>query len=183
MDFAFAFALSASLTGQTVQLTGSTVQIVKKPAPPSERMVKVLPTMKKLSPILLVEAIEPCLPFWIERLGFQKTAEVQDGDRLGFVILSKDDVEVMYQTRHSMEHDVPALATGPAKTSTILYLEVEKLDTVIDQLAGYEFVVPKRRTFYGATEIFVREPGGSVVAFASHEHTEPALAAPSAHPR
>ena len=136
------------------------------------------PAMKKISPILLVEAIEPCLSFWIDRLGFQKTAEVQDGERLGFVILEKDGVEVMYQTRHSMERDVPALANGPVKASTILYIEVEKLDPVIDSLAGFEFVVPKRRTFYGASEIFVREPGGSVVAFSSKEAFEPALASP-----
>jgi len=29
--------------------------------------------MKKLTPVLFVEAIEPCLPFWTERLGFTKT--------------------------------------------------------------------------------------------------------------
>jgi len=156
----------------------SPVTAPKKISLPAERLVKKMPMMKKMSPILLVEAIEPCLPFWVERLGFQKTAEVQDGDKLGFVILEKDGVEIMYQTRHSMERDVPALANGPVKASAILYIEVEKLDPVIDKLAGFEFVVPKRRTFYGASEIFVREPGGAVVAFSSHEEVEPALASP-----
>ena len=58
-------------------------------------------TMKKLTPVIMVDAIEPCIPFW-ERLGFAKTAEVPEGDRLGFVILVKDSVEVMYQTHESV---------------------------------------------------------------------------------
>ncbi len=50
--------------------------------------------MKKLTPVLLVEEIEPCLAFWVERLGFQKVTEVPEGNKLGFVILVKDCVTV-----------------------------------------------------------------------------------------
>lgn len=32
--------------------------------------------------------------------------------------------------------------------------------------AGAEVLVPRRTTFYGSTEIFVREPAGNVVGFA-----------------
>src|SRR4029453_8853944 len=46
-------------------------------------------TMKKLTPVLFVGEIEPCLEFWT-RLGFERTAEVPEGDRLGFVLLTKD---------------------------------------------------------------------------------------------
>ncbi len=125
--------------------------------------------MKKLTPVLYVEEIEPCLPFWVERLGFQKVAEVPEGDKLGFVILAKGNVQVMYQSRASLEKDLPALAKQPFKSSTILYIEVEKLDEIVQKLEGVEVVVPVRKTFYGATEIFVREPGGNVVAFSQHD--------------
>lgn len=33
-------------------------------------------------------------------------------------------------------------------------------------MEGFEVVVPRRSTFYGAEEVFVREPGGNVVGFA-----------------
>lgn len=121
--------------------------------------------MKKLTPVLMVEEIEPCLPFWVDRLGFRKTAEVPEGDRLGFVILAKDGVEVMYQSRESVAKDVPALAEvrgGP----TFLYVEVAELDAVERALAGLEPVIPRRTTFYGAQEIGVREPCGNYVTFA-----------------
>lgn len=53
-------------------------------------------TVKKLTPVLFVPAIEPVLPFWVDRLGFAKTVEVPEGDSIGFVILQKDGVELMY---------------------------------------------------------------------------------------
>ncbi|NIU33638.1 MAG: VOC family protein, partial [Gemmatimonadetes bacterium] len=56
------------------------------------------------------------------RLGFELTAEVPEGDRLGFVMLTKDGLEVMYQTRHSAEKDVPALADWPL-AGALLFIE------------------------------------------------------------
>ena len=59
-------------------------------------------TTKKLTPVLMVDAIEPCLPLWVDRLGWTKTAEVPEGDKLGFVILAKDGVEFMYRLMKSL---------------------------------------------------------------------------------
>jgi len=118
--------------------------------------------MKKATPIMVVEAIEPCLPFWTERLGFAAPVQVPHGDRLGFVILSNAAIELMYQTHASLKEDLgAALPPGGA-----VYLEVESLDAVIAALDGAEVVVPPRTTFYGARELWVREPGGNVVGFA-----------------
>lgn len=122
--------------------------------------------MNKVTPILAVDAIEPALPFWTERLGFEKTAEVPEGDRLGFVILARDGVEVMYQTYSSIEHDAPAALPKTRAASSVLFFEVDDIDAVERALDGIEPLVPRRDTFYGATEIYVREPAGNVVGFA-----------------
>ncbi|MGH7471141.1 MAG: VOC family protein [Longimicrobiales bacterium] len=121
--------------------------------------------MNRLAPVLMVDKIEPCLPFWIDRLGFSKTVEVPEEDRLGFVILARDGVEIMYQTRDSVRQDVPPLAESPMR-GTMLYLEVDDLDAVERALDGVTTIVPRRTTFYGAQEIIVREPAGNSVAFA-----------------
>ena len=132
--------------------------------------------MKNLTPVIIVDQIEPSLPFWIERLGFQKTAEVPEGDKLGFIILVKGNVQVMYQTRASVARDLGAAvgptihpasgAINPNKDLVTLYIQVEKLDPVMAALKGIEVVAPERKTFYGAREFGVREPGGIVVLFA-----------------
>jgi len=55
--------------------------------------------MKKLTPNLIVESVEECLRFWVDRLGFTKTVEVPEDDHLGFVILKRGDLELMLQSR------------------------------------------------------------------------------------
>jgi len=125
----------------------------------------------KLTPILTVDEIEPCLPFWVDRLGFTKTTEVPHEDRLGFVILEKAGIEVMYQTMASVTADLPALASLP-RGGSILFIEVDDIDAIQAAMAGADIVVPRRSTFYGAEEIFVREPGGHIVGFAQFKPAE-----------
>lgn len=120
--------------------------------------------MKKLTPVLVVDQVEPCAEFWTRRLGFARTAEVPHAGELGFVILQGGAVELMYQSRASVAADLPSLAEGPHRT--ILFVEVEDLDAVERALDGVEVVQPRRTTFYGMTELGVREPGGNVVVFA-----------------
>lgn len=129
-------------------------------------------TMLRLAPVIFVEEVEPCLGFWTERLGFEKTAEVPEGDRIGFATVKAGNVEVMYQSRASVAGDIPALAEGPFHRSGVLFIEVEALDPILPKLGGVEVVVPERKTFYGAREIGVKAPCGTTVMFAEFE--EPA---------
>jgi hypothetical protein len=142
--------------------------------------------VRKLTPVLIVDAIEPVLPFWVERLGFAKVAEVPHGDALGFVILVKDGVELMYQTRASVADDAPgsAPAADARADLTALFFEVADLDATAAALDGLEHVVPRRRTFYGMDEVGVREPGGRVVMFAQPVSAadDPAGAEPAVEP-
>jgi len=120
--------------------------------------------VKKLSPVLYVEHIEPCLEFWT-RLGFEISAEVPHEDRLGFVILVKNGIEVMYQSWDSVAADIPALADSRSG-GTFLFIEVDDIDWVDQALSGIPRVIPRRKTFYGADEVVVRETGDNVVVFA-----------------
>lgn len=125
-----------------------------------------MPTVKRITPILYVERIEPAVSFWVDRLGFERTAEVPHDGHLGFLILQKDGLEVMYQTRASAAADAPALAERTPLEGSILFIEVDDLDAIERALHDVERVVPRRKTPYGADEIFVREPGGNLVGFA-----------------
>ena len=133
-----------------------------------EKTVKTT-EVKKITAVLLVEEIEPCLNFWVDRLGFTKTAEVPDGNKLAFVILQKGATEVMYQTFASVEKDNVEAAKEGRKGTTFLYVEVANLDAVIAALKGVPVVMPVRTTFYGAKEIGVKDPAGHFVTFAQYE--------------
>lgn len=122
--------------------------------------------IKKITPVLYADELEPCVKFWSERFGLQKTVEVPDGDRLGFVILQKGNVELMYQSYASARKDAAAIASEIEGGRTFLYIEVEKLDPFIAATKTANVVLPLRTTFYGATEIGVKDPAGHVVVFA-----------------
>ena len=121
--------------------------------------------VKKLTPVLFVERIEPILPFWTQ-LGFVKTVEVPEGNHLGFVILQQGTVEVMYQTYASVDKDMPAIAEDVRKGPTFLYIEVENLDVLKPSLKSADVYMQERSTFYGAREIGVRDPAGHFLTFA-----------------
>jgi uncharacterized glyoxalase superfamily protein PhnB len=122
--------------------------------------------IRKSTPVLIVDAIEPSLPFWQERLGFERPVEVPDADRLGFVILTNGVVEVMYQTSALLARDSDAHSAAFHNDKTFLFIEVGDIDALAAALQGFEIIMPRRETFYGSTEIGYREPGGHYVTFA-----------------
>jgi hypothetical protein len=103
-------------------------------------------TVKKLTPILFVEEIEPCLKFWMERLSFEKTIDVPDGNKLSFAILQKGPVELMYQNYASAEKDVTTVSADVRKGPSFLYVEVENLDKIISAVKGVDVALPVRAT-------------------------------------
>jgi catechol 2,3-dioxygenase-like lactoylglutathione lyase family enzyme len=120
--------------------------------------------MKKLTPVLIVPSIEECLPFWVGRLGFAKSVEVPHDGKLGFVMLNHGPVELMLQSVASVAADVPALARDPYRTA--LFVEVDDLAPIRKAVAGLPVTFAERTTFYGATELGVRDPAGNAVTFA-----------------
>lgn len=122
-------------------------------------------SVESVTPILVVTEIEPCLDFW-QRLGFQKIAEVPHGDRLGFVMFTNGSHNLMLQTEASADADVKI---GPRAAGGIVYLNVPSIDAVEQTVDRALVVLPRRETFYGATEVWVREPGGNLVGFAQHK--------------
>ncbi len=122
--------------------------------------------VKKITPVLFAEEIEPCLKFWVERLGFEKTIDVPEGNKLAFAILQKGGVELMYQTYASAQKDVSSIGPELRKGPSFLYVEVENLDEIINAVKGTEVVMPVRTTFYGAKEVGIKDPAGHIITFA-----------------
>ena len=122
--------------------------------------------IKKVTVILFAQELEPSMQFWCERLGFQKTVEVPEGDRIGFVILEKNGLELMYQSFSSVEKDNAATAAVARKGPTFLYVEVEDLDATLAATRGAEIVMPVRSTFYHAKEFGIKDPAGHYIIFA-----------------
>ena len=122
--------------------------------------------IKKLAPVLIVDRIEPLLPLW-DALGFRRT-EVPHGEALGFVILERDGIEVMYQTRDSVGADEPRVLEGSRPPgAAALFIEVDDLEAMAKALpSGTEIINARRQTFYGSTETIFRDGAGNVITLA-----------------
>lgn len=123
--------------------------------------------LKQLTPVMVVDRVEPGIAFWVERLGFTVRNSVPGDDgSLVFASADRDGIEVMYQTRASVVADAPALAKELAGHSVTLFITVDDIDEVERAMAGAPVLKARHETFYGSTELYVREPGGNAVGFA-----------------
>ena len=136
----------------------------------STQSMKESSTMK-ITPLIYAPEIEPALKFWVEQLGFTKTVEVPEGNKLGFVILVKGGAELMIQSTASIGKDNRAMAEYARPAACLYIQEFPDIPTsgpdLLKRLGSTPVVVPVRITFYGMKEIGVREPGGNIVLFAA----------------
>ena len=52
--------------------------------------------LKQLTPVLIVDAVEPCIKFWTDRLGFSVTNRVPGPDgKLIFASVERAGIEIM----------------------------------------------------------------------------------------
>jgi uncharacterized glyoxalase superfamily protein PhnB len=125
------------------------------------------PALQRLTPVLIVESVRDCLPFWTDRLGFELTNHVPgpDGSMI-FAILEGSGIEIMYQSMESVLADGSISRAEYGGHSVALFITVSSIDDVERRLAGAPVVKPRHETFYGSTEIYVKEPGGNTVGFA-----------------
>lgn len=119
----------------------------------------------RATPVLFVDAVEPTRDFFT-KLGFTVLFDVPDGDRLGFVGLEKDGVQVMVETRGNPNEGDAIREISRGARGSVVFIEVDNLDAVITALATEKAIVERHTTFYGADEISFMEPGGHVVTFA-----------------
>jgi len=129
------------------------------------------PNIQSLAPILIVDAVEPCVAFWRDKLEFTVENEVPGPDgKLIFASVKTGAVEIMYQTRASVAADDPSRAGELTGHSTALFIMVPAmtdLDAIERATSDAPVVKARHQTFYGTTEFYVLEPGGNVVGFAS----------------
>lgn len=120
----------------------------------------------EITPVLIVERIEPSLELWTKRLGFEKPVEVPHENALGFAMFVKDGHSVMMQTRASIAADSESATEAIGGRGVALYLDVDSLDAALEATQGLKRVMELRETFYGAREFAVQDASGQVLIFA-----------------
>src|SRR4029077_983979 len=140
------------------------------PAPHShtaEEHAMARANFQHVATVFIVETVEPCVAFWVERFGF--TAENQvpgEGGKLIFASVKQGAIEIMYQTRASVVAENPAGAAELNGHSAALFITVDDLDAAERAARGAPVVKPRHQTFHGSTEFYIKDPGGNTIGFA-----------------
>jgi uncharacterized glyoxalase superfamily protein PhnB len=125
------------------------------------------PQLDHIATVFIVDAVEPCVAFWVDRFGFTAANQVPGSDgKLMFASVKRDGIEIMYQTKASVIAENPAQASELAGRSATLFITVADIDAAERAAAGAPVFKARHQTFYGSTEFYVRDPAGNVIGFA-----------------
>jgi uncharacterized glyoxalase superfamily protein PhnB len=122
----------------------------------------------RVTPILIVERIEPTRAFFCDRLGFTVRQAIDHGDGPGYLRIARGDVSLIIRSEASVRAEAADDEDfAPDPYAGVISIDVANVDAFVAEVADADVVIPLRRSFYGAHEIGVREPGGNVVLFSS----------------
>jgi uncharacterized glyoxalase superfamily protein PhnB len=125
------------------------------------------PNLQHATVVFVVDAVEPCISFWVDRFGFTPENQVPGPDgKLVFAAVKSGAIEVMYQTKASVVAENPAAARELEGRSAGLFITVGDLDAAERAARGAPVVKPRHKTFYGSEEFYVKDPGGNTIGFA-----------------
>ena len=123
---------------------------------------------KNMTTNLMVENVEKSIAFYQEILGFAVAVSVpsQEGG-LQFAILAKDNLTIMVQEKNNLMKEYPALKTEKLQPSVTLYITVDELDTLYNEIEkSYSINTKMHTSFYGTREFAITDVDGYVLTFA-----------------
>src|SRR5437868_1580135 len=123
--------------------------------------------LKSLAPNLMVEDVARSAAFYREALGFTAVATVPEAAPFDFMMLQRDGVVMMLQSRASLGTELPDMARQAVGGSVLFYVIVEGLDALYQEAKGRtELAVDLHETWYGKREFGVRDSDGYLLVFA-----------------
>ena len=126
-----------------------------------------MPHVKKLTPNLVVSNVERSVAFYCDVLGFVLAQKVPDQSPLVFAAVQSGDVEVFLNAPEPAFAEYPVFKSRPIGGTLTLFMEVEGIGSLHDELAGrVSVVMPLERKWYGVTEFAITDPDGYVITFA-----------------
>lgn len=126
-------------------------------------------SFKKLTPNIMVEDIDRTIAFYKETLGFELLATAPEQGPFDWAMLRRDEVDVMFQTRASLEGELPVLKQKEIGGALTLYIAVENIKELYACLQGNVTVLQDMHTtFYGAQEFAIQDCNGFVLTFAEN---------------
>ncbi len=134
--------------------------------------------VNKLTPNFEVRDVKETVNFYTSVLGFSLVMAVpltQDGIDQAFALgkeyvyalVSKDNVEFMFQRSDSFKEDVKLASDKPMGASVTFYMEIEGLSSFYNQIKDkVSDITEPKLAWYGMNEFYIKDPNGYILGFA-----------------
>lgn len=138
--------------------------------------------VNKLTPNFEVASIKQTVQFYKDVLGFnlimavpesQDGVEQQlsDGKEYVYALVSKDNVELMFQRTDSFKEDIALSGNATIGASVSFYMEVEGINDFYNEIRNKNIKTTELKTaWYGMREFYLHDNNGYILGFA--EKTE-----------
>lgn len=122
--------------------------------------------LKSLTPNVVVHDVNETVEFYRDVLGFQLLASVPETGKFNWAMMSRDGVQMMFQSQPSIVEDLSLFADVPIGAAQTLFIDVSDVQALYDDLKGKVHIVHDMRdTFYGTREFYFEDCNGYVLGF------------------
>lgn len=126
--------------------------------------------MEELTPNIFVRDINKTIEFY-KHLGFSKVMSVPEEGDFVWVMMSCENVNLMFQTFDSLGSELPEVSRQDGG-SLLLYIRIQNIRQFYEKLKEKVTIIKGlEKTFYGATEFSVLDNNGYILTFAEHEES------------
>jgi len=123
--------------------------------------------MESLSPNLMVRNVNESVVFYEEQLGFQLIVSVPDEGVFNWAMVTNGQVNIMFQTRESIDDELTYFENQPIGGTFSLYIRIKNIEEYFKKIKDkVRILKPLDKTFYGATEFTIADINGYVLTFA-----------------
>jgi uncharacterized glyoxalase superfamily protein PhnB len=125
--------------------------------------------MDSLSPNIFVNDINETIKFY-QQLGFKLIVTVPEtGTELVWAMMVNGSVTMMFQTYTSLGNDLPDISRQNG-ASLLLYIKLKNIKAFFEEIKDKVTILHGlQKTFYGATEFFIKDINNYVLTFAEDE--------------
>lgn len=123
---------------------------------------------------LMSEDLDETIAFYENRLDFTMLDIVEADGKKVWTLLQKDQIQLMFQEKHSLVNEYPSLGEKGLVPSMSLFIKVKDIVSLYAELSkqtDVNIIKSLETSFYGMSEFAILDPNGYVLTFAQRKES------------
>lgn len=122
--------------------------------------------IKRITPNLMVEDVEASVSFYKSVLGFDMVTAFPDTGRMSFAIVSRDNMDIMFQQKEDLISEIREFENVPLGGSFTIHIDVRDILMIYEKaVLSARIVQELHQTPYGTKEFSIKDNNGYIITF------------------